>query len=145
MKSTRPLKVRPGKGIDGERRRITDFDPPEVVLKDLRMNPNGRKIGNRVKARIGLDGNTWKSVAFGDVAGNRRIDFQFLLHLAGGFQSGNFLFRDPPLLEPFRGCIEQRGGARSDAWHRALRHLLLILFCHQDIRVRSPRDQGCKW
>ena len=86
------------KSVHGERCRIADFDSSKVVLKNLRLNPNRRKIGNGVEAHIGLDRNTGKSIAFGDVAGNRRIDFQFLLHLSSGFQSGDFLFAERPIV-----------------------------------------------
>ena len=107
MKSTRPLKVRPGKVSTVSAAGSPTLDSSKIALKDLRLNPNRRKIGNRVEAHVGLDSNAGKSIAFGDVAGNWRIDFQFLLHLPGGFKSGDFLLRDAPLLESFHGCIEQ--------------------------------------
>ena len=79
----------------------------EIVLEDLGLNPNGRKVGDGVETHFGLNGNAGEGVAFGDVTGNRRIDFKLLLHLAGGFQPSDFLLWNTPLFQSLRRRVEQ--------------------------------------
>ena len=70
-------------GIHSERRWLAGSYPPQIILKYLYENPYRGQIGNGVQAGLRLNVFVGKRLAFGDIAGNRRIDFKFLLDLAG--------------------------------------------------------------
>ena len=65
-------------GIDRQRSGLADLYSSKIVLKHLSEHPDGREICDGVQARIGLHGQVRQRISLGDVAGDRRIDFEFL-------------------------------------------------------------------
>ena len=99
----------------------------QIGLKNLGIDPDGGKIGNRVQLRFRLDIGIRQSIAFCDVAGSRRVDREVGDHLSGGVQFFDFALRYLPLLKTLFGSGYECVGSVRDTLNRALPELLLIL------------------
>ncbi len=83
--------------VHGQGGNVSDLDPSEVILKDLRLNPNRREIGNGVETHFRLNGDAGQCNAFGDETRNGRVNLDLLLHLAGRFEALDFTRWNSPL------------------------------------------------
>ena len=82
-----PVKGLPGIGIGSDDGGITQLNPADVGLIDLRIHPYRGEVGNRVKFGLRLHVHVGKGVTLGDVARYGRVDRQLAANLAGGFQT----------------------------------------------------------
>jgi hypothetical protein len=84
--------------VHGERRAVADLDSSQVILKNFRQNPDGRKIGDGIEARFRLNSEIWESVTLRDEPGDGGFDRELLLDPARGFEPRDFFLRHAPLL-----------------------------------------------